>query len=80
MKRIKQLIKDHKKCWYLRKEDRIKWCIKPFYRDIPACTLFFIPTITYNTYPYRRPETFIFEIYFLHWYIGIGEWCRKEKK
>ena len=80
MKRIKQLIKDHKKCRCLRKEHRIKWRIIRMHKDIPACSFFFIPTITYNTYPYRCPGSFVFDIYFLHWYIGIGEWCNKEEK
>lgn len=79
MKRIKQLIKDHKFCWGIRNEHYIKWHIKCEHKDIPACSFFILPTIVYNTYPYRRPETFIFQVYFLHWYIGIGEWCNKEK-
>lgn len=80
MKRIKQLIVDHKKCWYLRKDHCIKWRIELVHRDIPLCSVFFIPTICYNTYPYRRPGTYVFEILFLHWYIYIGEFCNKEKK
>ena len=79
MKRIKQLIKDHKRCWYLRKGSCIKWRIEYEHKDIPACSFFFIPTIVYNTYPYRSPGTFVLNVYFLHWYIGIGEWCNKEK-
>lgn len=78
MKRIKQLIADHKKCWHLRKESRIKWSIEALYRDMPASQFFFIPTIVYRTYPYRCPGTFVFEILFLHWYIGIGEWGYEE--
>ena len=78
-KRIKQLIEDHKYCYGLRKEHYIKWRIECEHKDIPACSFFFIPTIVYNTYPYRRPGTFVFQVYFLHWYIGIGEWCNKEE-
>jgi hypothetical protein len=79
MKRIKQLIKDHKFCWPCRKDDYIKWRIEYEHKDIPACSFFILPTIVYNTYPYRRPGTFVFNVYFLHWYIGIGEWGYKEK-
>lgn len=77
MKRIKQLITDHKNYWHLRKEYYIKWRIECEHRHIPLCSFFIIPTIVYNTYPYRRPESFIFNAYFLFWYIGIGEWCVK---
>lgn len=80
MKRIKKLIEDHKQCWHLRKEHYIKWCIAAEHKDIPACSIFFIPTIVYNTYPYRYNDTYIFNVYFLHWYIGIGEWSYKETK
>lgn len=79
MKRIKQLIKDHKSIWHVRKDYYIKWNIKCVHRDIPLCSFFLLPAIVYNTYPYRRPDTPIFEVLFLHWYIYIGEWCRKEK-
>ena len=79
MKRIKKLIEDHKSCWDSRKERYIKWRIEYEHKDIPACSFFFIPTIVYNTYPYRRPGTFVFNVYFLHWYLGIGEWCNKEE-
>jgi hypothetical protein len=81
MKRIKQLIEDHKKCWYLRKDHYIKWRIKFEHRDnMPACCFFLIPTICYNTYPYRQPGWWVWNVYFLHWYISIGEFCNKEKK
>lgn len=79
MKRIKQLIEGHKQCWHIRNEYEIKWRIEFQHRDIPACTIFFIPTIVYNTYPYRQPGGYVFQAYFLHWYLGIGEWCLKEK-
>lgn len=78
MKRIKELIKDHKSCWGIRKEYRIQWRIERQHKDIPACSFYFIPTIVYNTYPYRSPGSFVFQVCFLHWYIGIGEWCNKE--
>lgn len=74
-KRIKKLIQDHKQCWHCRKDYRIKWRIEASHKDIPLCTFFFLPTIAYNTYPYRNPGRFVFKVYFLHWYIGIGEWC-----
>lgn len=76
MKRLKKLIEDHKKCWKCRKNYYIKWTIEV--SDIDACSIFFLPTVCYNTYPYRRPEWWVFNVYFLHWYIQIGEWCRKE--
>lgn len=79
MKRIKQLIDDHRKCWEYRNTYRIKWRIKRAHKDIPACSFFFIPTIVYNAYPYRQPGTFVFEVFFLHWYFYIGEWCDKEE-
>lgn len=78
MKRIKKLIKDHKFCWCIRKDFRIKWCIKRLHKDLLAGGFFFIPTIEYKTYPYRYPGAFVFNVYFLHWCIGIGEWCNKE--
>ena len=78
MKRIKKLIEDHKNCWSVRNTYRIKWRIECQHKDIPLCTFFFIPTVVYNTYPYRHPGAFVFQAYFLHWYIGIGEWCNKE--
>lgn len=78
MKRIKKLIADWCRCRELRKEEYIKWRIEYEHKDIPACSFFFIPTIVYNTYPYSRYGEFVFNIYFLHWYIGIGERCRKE--
>ena len=80
MKRIKQLMEDHKKCWYLRKEHQIKWCIECEHNDIPACSFFLFPTIVYNTYPYRSPDRFVFQVYFLHWYIGIGKFVYKNCK
>lgn len=82
MKRIKQLFKDHKKCWDLRKEHYIKWCVVRVHKkyDMPACCFFLIPSIEYTTYPYRSPGTYVFNVYFLHWYIGIGEFCNKEEK
>lgn len=78
MKRIKQLIKDHKSCWGTRKSYYIKWNVKVRSNDFPACSFFLIPTIEYATYPYRTPGWFVFNIYFLHWYISIGKWCNKE--
>ena len=78
MRRIKRLIKDHKRCSYLRNTAYIKWRIECEHTDIPVYCFFFIPTIVYYPYPYRSPRTFVFEVYFLHWYIGIGEWCNKE--
>ena len=80
MKRIKKLIEDHKQCWHIRNTCQIQWCISFEHRDIPACSFFLIPTIVYNTYPYRSPGRFVFNVYFLHWYIGIGEWSYKETK
>lgn len=78
MKRLKKLIKDHKSCWYVRNTYRIKWRIERLHKDLPAACFFLIPTIEYVSYPYRHPGAFVFNIYFLHWYIGIGEWCNKE--
>jgi hypothetical protein len=78
MKRIKQLIEDHKKCWYLRKKHCIKWRAVCIHNKMPACTFYLLPTIAYNTYPYRRPGWYVFEVCFLHWYIYIGAWCNKE--
>ena len=85
MKRIKQLIQDHKQCVEYKRKNRIrdtyiKWRVEYEHKDIPACSFFLIPTIVYNTYPYRRPGTFVFNVYFLHWYIGIGEWGYREEK
>ena len=78
MKRIKQLIEDHKKCWDYRKTYRIKWRIKLCSTDDNACLIYLIPTIVYNTYPYRGLNEHVFYVCFLHWYLGIGEWCNKE--
>lgn len=80
MYRIKRLIRDHKQCWHLRKEARIKWRIGCGFKNRPIYSFFLLPTITYNTYPYRVPGEFVFDIHFLHWYIGIGEWCNKENE
>lgn len=81
MKRIKKLIEDHKSCWHIRKDYRIKWCFEFTHRDIPACTFYLLPTIGYNTYPYRSPwRSHIFEVLFLHWYIGIGKWEYKDEE
>lgn len=80
MKRIKKLLDDSKRCRNLRKQQVIKWRIKFEHEDIPACTFFFIPTITYNPYPYYSNGFSAFNVYFLHWYIGIGEWVDKKEK
>lgn len=80
MKKIKRLLKDHKYCWSIRKDFYIKWHVKCLHKDLPAAYLSFIPTIEYATYPYRYPGTFVFMVRFLHWNIGIGEWCNKEEE
>ena len=77
--RIVKLIKDWKFCREHKSGDRyIKWRIKCEHKDIPACSFFIIPTIVYNPTIYLSPGYFIINVYFLHWYIGIGEWCNKE--
>ena len=78
MKRITKLINDYKFSWKSRHCYRIKWRIEHEHKDIPVCSIFCIPTIVFNPYPYRRPGTFVFNVYFLHWYLGIGEWGYKE--
>ena len=78
MKRIKKLIEDRKHCRHIKSEYYIKWRVDPVYRDLPACSFFLIPTVIYNTYPYRSPwRDYVFEVCFLHWYVHIGQWCRK---
>lgn len=79
MKRLKQLIRDHKYSWDIRNEFHIKWRIECSHKDILVYSFFIIPTIEYTTYPYRQPGTFILNVYFLHWHIRIGEWCNKEE-
>lgn len=78
--RIVKLIKDWKfcrehsmDCYY------IKWRIEREHKGIPACSFFIIPTIVYNPATYSRLGNFIINVYFLHWYIGIGEWCYKKE-
>ena len=80
MRRIENLIKDWRKCRDIRNDYYIRWHIVYEHKDIPACSFFLIPTIVYNTYPYRRPGDCVFNVYFLHWYLGIGEWGLKVKR
>ena len=79
MKRVKELIEASRRCRDMRKNSRIKWHIRLHDKDTPACSFFFIPTIVYNTYPYLQRGWPVFNIYFLHWYIDIGEWVDKEE-
>lgn len=75
--RIKKLIMDWKSCRFVADDYHIKWRIECEHKDIPACSFFIIPTIVYNPTVYLRPGNFVINVYFLHWYIGIGEYCNK---
>lgn len=71
-----KLFKDLKKCKGNRKKYRIKPTIK-FSKDIYGYCISFLPTIVWDFWIYRTPNSPVIDIWWLHYHILIGRWEKR---
>lgn len=74
---MKRLINSYKRCWHMRNDYHIVWKVK-FAADKQDYLFSFLPTIMWSPFPRRYPNTYLFDIHWLYFHIGIGYWTRKE--
>ena len=73
---------DYKKKIKKRREQRKEYCIKPrvsFENDIKDKMVSFIPTIIFMPWRYRWNGTYVVDIWWLTFHIGIGIWDRRNE-
>lgn len=74
-----ELFKTLRKC----KPNRKEWCIKPVFKieiDREYYSFYFLPTVTWQPWPYRYPDQFIVCISWFNLHIGLFKWTYKEAK